>query len=172
MIRIRPYKASDAATILSWCQDEKTFYQWTAGILGNYPITQNEFCFVETLMPFTAFDETGIVGFFTLRNPDESSDELRFGFVIVDPLKRGKGYGKTMLQSGLKFVFEIYGAKKASLGVFENNLPAYYCYKAAGFSDVVLDTTEKYLILGEEWKCRELIMENRQIYPQPDEKCR
>lgn len=172
MIRIRPYKASDAATILSWCQDEKTFYQWTAGILGNYPITQNEFCFVETLMPFTAFDETGIVGFFTLRNPDESSDELRFGFVIVDPLKRGKGCGKTMLQSGLKFVFEIYGAKKASLGVFENNLPAYYCYKAAGFSDVVLDKTEKYHILGEEWKCRELIMENRQICPQPDEKCR
>ena len=50
MIRIRPYKASDADTILSWCQDEKAFYQWTAGILGNYPITQNEFCFVESLI--------------------------------------------------------------------------------------------------------------------------
>ena len=97
MIRIRPYKASDVDTILSWCQDEKAFYQWTAGVLGNYPITQNEFCFVESLMPFTAFDETGIVGFFTLRNPDESLDELRFGFVIVNPNKRGKGYGKAML---------------------------------------------------------------------------
>lgn len=94
MIRIRAYKASDVDTILSWCQDEKTFYQWTAGILGNYPITKNEFCFVESLMPFTAFDETGIVGFFTLRNPDESLDELRFGFVIVNPYKRGKGYAK------------------------------------------------------------------------------
>ncbi|MCH5340965.1 MAG: GNAT family N-acetyltransferase, partial [Acetatifactor sp.] len=78
MIRIRPYKATDSNTILSWCQDEKAFYQWTAGILGNYPITQNEFRFVESLMPFTAFDETGIVGFFTLRNPNESLDELRF----------------------------------------------------------------------------------------------
>ncbi len=67
-----------------------------------------------------------------------------------------------MLQLGLKFVFEIYGAKKASLGVFENNLPAYYCYKAVGFRDVVLDTTEKYCILGEEWNCKELIYENRQ----------
>ena len=104
MIRIRPYKASDADTILSWCQDEKAFYQWTAGILGNYPITQNEFCFVESLMPFTAFDETGIVGFFTLRNPDESPDELRFGFVIVNPHKRGKGYGKAF-----RFKTEIYG---------------------------------------------------------------
>ena len=160
MIRIRPYKASDADTILSWCQEEKAFYQWTAGKFGNYPITQKDFCFVESLMPFTAFDETGIVGFFTLRNPAESLDELRFGFVIVNPRKRGSGYGKAMLQLGLKFAFELYGAKKVSLGVFENNLPAYYCYKAAGFSDVVLDTAKKYRILGEDWNVKELVMEN------------
>ena len=160
MIRIRPYKTSDAGEILSWCQDEKAFYQWTAGVLGSYPITQKEFCFVESLMPFTAFDETGIIGFFTLRNLDESFDELRFGFVIVNPHKRGKGYGKAMLRLGLKFVFEIYGAKKASLGVFENNFSAYYCYKAVGFSNVVLDVTEKNCVMGEEWNCKELMMEN------------
>lgn len=124
-MRIRPYKSEDAKTILKWCQDEKSFYQWTAGILGDFPVTEGEFEFVETLMPFTAFDETGIVGFFTLRNPGDSLDELRFGFVIVSPDNRGKGYGKVMLQLGLKFVFEIYGAKRASLGVFENNLPAH-----------------------------------------------
>lgn len=161
MIRIRPYKASDADTILSWCQDEKAYYQWTAGKFGNYPITQKEFCFVESLMPFTAFDETGIVGFFTLRNPGESLDELRFGFVVVNPHKRGKGYGKAMLQLGLKIVFEVYGAKKASLGVFENNLPAYYCYKAVGFFDTIPDAAKTYCILGEEWKVKELIIENR-----------
>lgn len=47
------------------------------------------------------------------------------------------------------------------MGVFENNFPAYYCYKAVGFSEVVFDTSEKYCILGEEWKCKELIIENR-----------
>ena len=120
MIRVRPYKASDVNAILSWCQDEKVFYQWTAGILGKFPITKQEFGFVESLMPFTAFDETGIVGFFTLRNPNELLDELRFGFVIIDSDKRGNGYGKEMIRLGLKFAFEIYGAKRASLGVFEN----------------------------------------------------
>ena len=60
------------------------------------------------------------------------------------------------LRLGLKFAFELYGAKKASLGVFENNLPAYYCYKAAGFGDTVLDAAETYCILSEEWKCKEL----------------
>lgn len=92
---------------------------------GDYPITKNEFSFVESLMPFTAFDELEMIGFFTLRNPNESLDELRFGFVIVNPDKRGTGCGKAMIQLGLKFVFEIYGAKRASLGVFENNLNAY-----------------------------------------------
>ncbi|MCI8494808.1 MAG: GNAT family N-acetyltransferase [Lachnospiraceae bacterium] len=160
MIRIRPYKITDVNIILSWCQDEKTFYQWTAGVLGNYPITQKEFGFVDTLMPFTAFEESEVIGFFTLRTPNESLDELRFGFVIVNPQKRGKGYGKAMLRLGLKFAFEIYGAKRASLGVFANNLTAYYCYKAVGFRDVVLDPPETYQILGEEWKCRELMMES------------
>ena len=160
MMKIRPYKAEDAITILSWCKNEKVFYQWSAGVLGDYPITQNEFRFVESLMPFTAFDETGIIGFFTLRNPNESLDELRFGFVIINPDKRGTGYGKAMLSLGLKFVFELYGAKKATLGVFENNFAAYYCYKAVGFHDVVLDATETYCILGEEWKCKEMMIEN------------
>lgn len=161
MIGIRPYKAADANTILSWCHDEKAFYQWTAGMLGTFPITQNEFRFVESMMPFTAFDETEVVGFFILRNPNESLDELRFGFVVVNPNNRGNGYGKAMLQLGLKFAFEIYGAKRVSLGVFENNLPAYYCYKSVGFDDVVLDKTETYCILGEEWKCKEMMLENR-----------
>ena len=159
MIRIRPYQAADANTVLSWCQDEKAFYQWTAGMFGSYPISPGEFKFAETLMPFTVFDESGMIGFFTLRNPGESLDELRFGFVIVNPEKRGKGYGKAMLQLGLKFAFEIYGAKRASLGVFENNPTAYYCYKAAGFQDVVLDAPKSYHILGEDWVSKELMTE-------------
>lgn len=112
-------------------------------------------------MAFTAIEDDKTVGFFTMRRPPESFDELRFGFIVVDPSKRGKGYGKRMLQLGLKFAFEIYGAKKVSLSVFENNESAYFCYKAVGFNDVILDKTETYYVLGEEWKCKELMIENR-----------
>lgn len=35
-----------------------------SGVLGTYPITRKEFDFVKSLIPFTAFDESGIVGFF------------------------------------------------------------------------------------------------------------
>lgn len=160
MISIRPYQGADAHTVLSWCRDERTFYQWTAGVLGEYPITEKEFGFVESLTPFTAVDESGPVGFFTLRKPREAPEELRFGFVIVDPDKRGRGYGKAMLQLGVRLVFERYGARRASLGVFENNPAAYYCYKAAGFHEAPLDTPETYRVLGAEWKCIEMAIEN------------
>ena len=50
---------------------------------------------------------------------------------------------------------------EVDLGVFENNAPAYYCYKAVGFEDVILDHTETYSILGEKWKCKELKIEKR-----------
>ena len=159
MLRLRPYKKEDADTIISWSKDEKAFYKWSAGVMGEYPLTPEKFRFVDLLMAFTAFDENGIAGFFTLRNPGEAVDELRIGFVIVDPLQRGKGKGKEMLKLALKYAFDVYGAKKVSLGVFENNESAYYCYKAAGFKDVILDETETYEVLGEEWKCREMIIE-------------
>ena len=107
---LRPYKREDADTILSWSTDEKGFYQWSAGIMGKYPIAREEFSFVDSLMAFTAFDENGIVGFFTLRNPEGKTDELRIGFVIIDPKRRGSGTGKGMLLLALRYAFDIYGA--------------------------------------------------------------
>ena len=159
MIRIRPYMPSDGDSILSWCRDERGFYQWTAGIIGEYPPTAERFDSLGRLMRFTAIDEKEIVGFFTMRNPRDTLDELRFGFVILDPAKRGKGLGKEMLRLGIRYAFDIYGAKRVSLGVFENNPSAYFCYKAAGFRDVVPDTQESYRVLGEDWNCRELALE-------------
>ena len=156
MLRLRPYTPSDASTILSWTKNKTAFYQWTAGVLGEYPITEEQFNIVSNLMAFTAIDDNDTVGFFTMRRPNESVDELRFGFVIIDPDRRGQGYGKKMLQLGLVYAKDIFGAKKVSLGVFENNELAYYCYKAAGFQDVLLDEVEKYTVLGEEWRCLEL----------------
>ena len=156
MLRLRPYNLNDTEKILSWSKDEKTFYKWTAGVLGDYPLSKEQFSKVANHMAFTAIDDDETVGFFTMRKPSNSFDVLRFGFVVVDSEKRGKGYGKRMLQLGLKYAKEIYGAKKVSFGVFENNEPAYYCYKAVGFKDVVLDKAEMYTVLGEDWKSLEL----------------
>ena len=151
MLRLRPYNKSDAEIIMSQIKDERAFYKWTAGVLGEYPISEEQFNTVSNLMAFTAIDDNDVVGFFTMRRPNEFFNELRFGFVIVDSKKRGQGYGKNMLKLGLKYAKEI-------LGVFENNESAYYCYKAIGFEDVSQDEIEKYTVMGEEWNCLELEM--------------
>ena len=57
---------------------------------GTYPLSLEQFHSVSDLMAFTAIDDNDVVGFFTMRRPTASFDELRFGFVIVDANKGGK----------------------------------------------------------------------------------
>lgn len=166
MLRLRPYKACDAKRIVSWIKDEVSFHKWCADRFEHYPITEddlnnyyNSFAYADHFFEMTAFDETGIVGHLLMRFTDEEKKILRFGFVIVDDTKRGKGYGKKMLQLAIQFAFNILQVEKITIGVFDNNESAYHCYKALGFQDI--EEVQNYCILGEEWKCIELELEKK-----------
>lgn len=150
MLRLRPYHPDEAATVLSWNTDERAFYQWTAGVLGSYPLAPAAFNAVSRYMAFIAIDEHDPVGFLTLRMLREDFDELRIGFVIVDPAKRGRGYGKEMIRLAVRYAGEIFHAKKVSLIVFENNPSARRCYEAVGFD---VRGREQHHVLGEDWPC-------------------
>lgn len=166
MLRLRPYKRSDAGTIIGWCKDEAAFRKWTADRYESFPITEadmNEKYMADNgdcaepdnFYPMTAFDDSGIVGHLIMRFTDDEKRVLRFGFVIVDDTKRGMGYGKEMITLALKYAFEILMADKVTIGVFENNMPAYHCYRRAGFQDVETEGTICE-IFGEKWKILEL----------------
>lgn len=168
-LRLRPYKACDARTIVTWIPDEISLRKWSSDRYGAFPITEadmnkkymecNGDCpNLDDFYPMTAFDESGIVGHLIMRFTDEEKQILRFGFVIVDDAKRGRGYGKQMLLLAVKCAFDILKAAKVTLGVFENNEAAYYCYKAAGFKEITLEKDEYYNILGQKWKCIEMEM--------------
>lgn len=170
MLRLRPYKKCDAKYIVSWIENEFAFRQWCADRYGNYPITENDinkqyagFSDADNFYEMTAFDESGVVGHLIMRFTDAEKTMLRFGFVIVDNTKRGKGYGKEMLQLALKYAFEILKVKKVTLGVFENNPAAYWCYKSVGFSEVTTEKKEYYHVLNEDWKCIEMEVENHEV---------
>lgn len=64
MLRLRPYNKDDAETIMSWVKDERAFYKWTAGVLGEYPLSVEQFNAVSRLMAFTAIDDNEMVGLF------------------------------------------------------------------------------------------------------------
>lgn len=167
MMRLRPYKKCDAKTIVTWCKDEISFRKWSSDRWDSFPLTEadmnkkyvdhNGDCIEEdNFFPMTAFDESGVVGHLIMRFTDEKKTILRFGFVIVDDSKRGMGYGKEMLQLALQYAFEILKAEKVTLGVFDNNMPAYFCYKSVGFTDVKMEKAEACELCGETWNILEL----------------
>ena len=163
MLRLRPYKNGDAEVIVSWIRDEYAFRQWCADRYDHYPVTAddineryNSLADADWFYPMTAFDEKGIAGHLIMRFTDEQKSVLRFGFVIVDAARRGQGYGKEMLHLALTMAFEVLKASTVTLGVFENNPAAYYCYRAAGFQNVPAESAAYFHVLGEDWKCLEL----------------
>ncbi|MDO4787688.1 MAG: GNAT family protein [Johnsonella sp.] len=166
MLRLRPYKTSDADVIASWTKDEYALRQWSADRYRHYPLRAKdineqyaEMIDEDWFYPFTAFDEKGIVGHLVMRFLDEEKEVLRFGFIIIDDTKRGRGLGKEMLRLSLKYAFEILGAKKVRLGVFQNNTGAYRSYKAVGFKESNIADPESFYVFGEEWKQIELEMD-------------
>ena len=147
MLKLRPYKNCDAQTIAKWVQNKDVFTVWGGERFGNYPITaeiidkkyssDNGDCAEpDNFYPWTAFDENGVVGHFIMRYINGDKNVIRFGWVVVDSTVRGKGYGTQMLRLGIKYAFEMLGAQKVTIGVFENNEPAHTCYKKVGFADV------------------------------------
>ena len=142
MLNLRPYKKCDAKVVLSWIKDELTFRRWSADRFENYPITVDELNgyyqqsdYIEGYFPMVAYNEEGVVGHILMRFLDESKKVLRFGFVIVDDSKRGKGYGRQLMEISLKYAKEILHVEKVSIGVFEDNIPAKNCYLAIGFKE-------------------------------------
>ena len=144
-LRLRQYKTCDADSIVNWIKDEDALRIWSSDRFGDFPITSEEInnkyignngdCIEsDNFYPLTAFDESGVVGHLILRYTDAEKKVIRFGIVIVDDSKRGKGYGKQMLTLAIKYAFEIFCAEKITLGVFDNNEPTATCvpYKGCG----------------------------------------
>ncbi|MBT9779991.1 GNAT family N-acetyltransferase [Clostridium sp. MCC353] len=164
MLRLRPYKACDARYIVTWIKDEKSFHQWSANRFeGLYPLTEesmNQYyekeAYNDSFWEMTAMDEDGLpVGHFIMRFTDEKKKVIRLGFVVVDDLKRGYGYGKEMIRLAVRYSLDILKADRVTLGVFTNNPTAYHCYKSVGF--VPLYTNDRAFRIGNEfWPCTEM----------------
>ncbi|MBR5375765.1 MAG: N-acetyltransferase [Lachnospiraceae bacterium] len=143
-MKLRAYEKEDAAVICSWIRTEEELYRWSADIFCRFPMTADvmEENYSPQIahgrfFPLTAVDDEGnIVGHFIIRYPREDDDStVRFGFVILDPKVRGKGYGQEMLRLGIRYVKDNLKVSRIDLGVFENNEKAKRCYEAVGFRE-------------------------------------
>lgn len=143
MLRLRPFKRSDFRYLLEWMTDETSFYKWCAGKFS-YPLTEEQlFGYFDTFEKddqawiMIAVDASGRpVGHLMMRNANFLEDSIHFGFIIVDPQQRGRGYGKALVQLAMLYVTTILKMSKVTLSVFDNNPNAHQCYLKIGFKDV------------------------------------
>ena len=52
-----------------------------------------------------------------------------------------------MLLLGLKYAFDILKVDKVTIGVFENNESAHWCYRKAGFVDTEIVQSEPWNVV-------------------------
>ena len=105
MLRLRPFKPADGAYLVKWFDNEEMFTKWSAGQFS-YPLTRqqvDDYCRKweedSNGWPMAVTDETGrVVGHLLMRNMDYQENSLFFGFIVVDPSIRGKGYGKALFK--------------------------------------------------------------------------
>lgn len=162
MLRLRPYRKSDAGIIVGWIENERIFRYWCADRFDNYPITADDLNDqyenspgAEDVFHFTAYDEKGIAGHVNIRFPEPGNiDTVRLGYVIISPERRGCGLGKEMTGLALRYAFDIMKAGKVTIGVFDENEPALHCYLSSGFKDT--GKINDFCYFNEKWKCREL----------------
>lgn len=140
MLRIRPFKISDANLMINWIKEERIFKMWCADKF-NYPLTieqlkdyQNEYEQNEFGWIFVALDEKGTpIGHFVMRMANYEKESVHLGFIVIDPKRRGLGYGKEMVELAVKYAFELLGVKRVTLGVYDVNPGAKQCYEKVGF---------------------------------------
>ena len=158
-MQLRAFNPDDAETILSWCKDKHAFRLWSADRYKDFPALPEEMMEQykgDNMYPLTAVVDNHVIGHILLRYPSEDKTVIRFGFVIVDDSKRGKGYGKQMLRLAIDYAKRELGAQKITLGVFDNNPSAIHCYESVVF---VVTGTDTYAIDGEEWSGKEMELE-------------
>ena len=167
MFKLRPFKNSDAACMPSWIIDEREFYFWSAGKF-TYPLTADQIIAYaevmadeQTAWPMTVLAENGSpAGHILLRRADYLQRSIHLGFVLLAPQYRGNGCGQALLRLIKKYVQEILGMQRLTLGVFTNNLQAVNCYKRGGFKAVdglkVIFPLYNVEFLGEQWEIIEM----------------
>lgn len=140
-MRLRPYiHDHDFDSIKNWMTDERTHSMWCAGHM-QYPLDKADFGRIMSEMyekhgdcPFVATGDDGsIIGFICCSVNEQN--EAMLAFVMIDPARRGHGYGKEMVCLAVKYCFDILKADAVQLNVFTPNERARKCYESAGFTE-------------------------------------
>ena len=139
-MRIRPFDITkDICYIKNWITDERTHAMWCADLI-KYPINKENFAYVMTRIaalfgdiPYVFTEDDGTLTGFYCYSLNSENKEGMLKFVMISPDKRGKGYGRKMIEDAVEYAFENTAAKSIQLNVFTENTSAVKCYESVGF---------------------------------------
>jgi RimJ/RimL family protein N-acetyltransferase len=137
-----PFSRSDFKALISWVRNPDELFIWSADAF-TFPLDeiQLERHYQDAQGPrssrmlFTALDgqTRQPVGHIGLIRIDRAARKASLAFVLVDPGKRGRGYGKGIVQAILQEGFSNLKLAKMDLFVFDYNTTAISCYQKLGF---------------------------------------
>ena len=140
-LELHPFSQSDFKELISWVRTPKELFLWSATTF-KFPLDEDQlerhFQEAHSSNPrlmYTAVDSLTKehIGHIELTRIDHENKKASIAYVLVDPAKRGLGYGDRLVQSILGECFHRMKMLKVDLFVFEFNPVAIHCYEKAGF---------------------------------------
>jgi RimJ/RimL family protein N-acetyltransferase len=145
-VELHPFSRNDFQELISWVRTPEEVFLWSATTF-TFPLdeAQLERHFQEaqssqTRVMYTAVDSQTReqIGHIELTRIDRENKKASIAYVLVNPNKRGHGYGNGMMESVLSECFFRMGMSIVDLFVFESNNVAINLYQRLGFEIVEL----------------------------------
>lgn len=154
MIKLEPLQKEDFKKILLWNEGKSAEFllQWS-GPFYEYPLTEGQLekyfddyisKETDTLFVFKIINvETKeMLGTIELDVKDKINKIGRVARFLIGESCRGKGIGKEALSEVVSFGFKKLNLNRITLGVYDFNTNAIYCYKKVGF--IIEELKENY----------------------------
>jgi len=140
-VRLASFTRADFPRLLAWAVSPEFLMQW-AGPLFRWPLdeAQLEAYLAPTHLDpppriiWRAEDLSGVpVGHLELNMIDRDHRSAVLARVLVEPARRGQGFGRAMIAPALDVAFGDLRLHRVELRVFDFNVSALRCYDSLGF---------------------------------------
>ncbi len=138
-LSLRPFDRPDFGRLLAWIDSPESLMLW-GGPFFRFPLDAAQLEAYRASAEgessprriYTACDANGgRVGHIELNDIDGHS--ARLSRVLIDPARRGQGFGRAMVRPILRLAFAELRLHRVDLLVFDFNRAAIRCYEAEGF---------------------------------------
>jgi RimJ/RimL family protein N-acetyltransferase len=141
MFELKPYSRDDFERLIVWAPTPEALMLWT-GMVFTYPLTRDQLekhlvfaeKYPERRKIWNATDGDTVVGHIELNNIWDHDRKATICRVLIDPAVRGKGLGKEMVKTVVRFGFEELSLHRIDLSAWSHNTAAIRCYEACGFT--------------------------------------